>query len=97
MATNEALQHSGDIFEWRQLFDRFDADESGFLDGAEMTQLAHELWGADHGSEAAAQGKAQLETLISQADNSGDGEISWEEFLILMQRLHHGKDEEGGG
>ena len=23
---------------------------------------------------------------------SGDGEISWEEFLILMQRLHHGFD-----
>lgn len=30
----------------------------------------------------------QVEILMHELDESSDGEVSWEEFLTVMQRMH---------
>ena len=112
MATSEQLKMAGDIFKWRSTFDRFDADGSGFVDGAvsrlvlvsspafwrppfclmvllncwpsgdELMDMVKELVGDIE------VGSTQVEALMKELDESSDGEVSWEEFLTVMQRMH---------
>lgn len=44
MATVPGLQHAADVYKWRQTFNEFDEDGSGFLDSDELKQMATRLW-----------------------------------------------------
>ena len=46
MATVKEVKVAGDIFRWRQLFDRFDVNESGDLGPEELEEMAGKLWGS---------------------------------------------------
>jgi calcium-binding protein CML len=82
MGTSEALQHAGEVFKWRTSFSSFDADGSGFLDRAELLAMATELFGG--GSMEGPQVQEQIEKMVASVDANGDGQVSWEEFLIMM-------------
>jgi Ca2+-binding EF-hand superfamily protein len=81
MATSEQLKMAGEIFKWRSTFDRFDADGSGFVDGDELMDMVKELVGdVEAGSE-------DIANVMKILDESSDGEVSWEEFLAVMQKM----------
>ena len=48
MATVKEVKIAGDLFRWRQLFDRFDVDESGDLGLEELEAMAGKIWGEGH-------------------------------------------------
>jgi Ca2+-binding EF-hand superfamily protein len=63
-----------DIDEARKAFDRFDADGDGFITALEYKSVMAQL-GDHHVTESIAQ------TVINAHDSSGDGLLSFEEFL----------------
>jgi Ca2+-binding EF-hand superfamily protein len=82
---------------------RFDEDQSGFLDSEELTLMAKQLWlpekacaspGRDSSMDDADTEPDAVKLLLQLAaeKDDGDGEISWEEFLDLMQSLYHAPD-----
>ena len=48
MATVKEVQDASAIFQWRQLFERYDQDESGELGRAELMVMAEEMWARAH-------------------------------------------------
>ena len=82
MGTSEALHHAGEVFKWRTSFSSFDADGSGFLDRAELLAMATEMFGGE--STEGPQVQEQIEKMVASVDANGDGQVSWEEFLIMM-------------
>ena len=48
MATVKEVKIAGDIFKWRQAFDRYDTDNSGELSREELYQLVQEIWVEKH-------------------------------------------------
>ena len=81
MATVPALQDAGDVFQWKIMFSKYDSDGSGALSGEEVTDMLSDMWTGN--SEMLTKAKS----LIDAADEDGDGEIEWEEFLIIMQQV----------
>lgn len=61
----------------KQVFEQFDADNSGFIDKAEIQKVCEAL-----GVEASS---ADIEDLIKAADDNGDGKISFDEFKKAVQ------------
>ena len=59
----------------------FDKDGSGKIDSAEIQAL---LSGEEFGD---VYSKAQLEQAIREVDENGDGEIDFEEFVIMMKGI----------
>jgi Ca2+-binding EF-hand superfamily protein len=59
----------------------FDKDGSGKIDSAEIHAL---LSGEEFGD---VYSKAQLEQAIREVDENGDGEIDFEEFVIMMKGI----------
>ena len=47
MATVKEVKIAGEIFKWRQAFDRYDKDGSGELSRSELFELVKELWGTN--------------------------------------------------
>ena len=89
MATVKEVQDASAIFQWRQLFERYDQDESGELGRAELMVMAEEMWGEGH-----TKGVAFAE-LLAQADVDGDGLVSWPEFLEMMKQIQSGSFKPG--
>lgn len=58
--------------EIKQVFDQFDADGSGYIDSSEIAKVCEAL-----GVEASS---SDIEAIIAEADSSGDGKVSFEEF-----------------
>ena len=64
----------------------FDKDGSGKIDSAEIQAL---LSGEEFGD---VYSKAQLEQAIREVDENGDGEIDFEEFVLMMKGIQWAKN-----
>lgn len=67
---------------FRQVFALYDADNSGAVDREELSDIMEQLGETPD--------KQQLDMLIEEADEDGDGEIDFQEFCNIMQSSRHG-------
>ena len=63
--------------ELRDAFAVFDSDGSGAIDRKELKRLMKKL--------GQALSEAEIDAMMNEVDENGDGEISFEEFKALMQ------------
>ena len=75
----------GDIFKWRQCFDKYDTGGSGELSTTELYKLVEEVWNDKYGSDASSTCLTMIQFMVDEADLDGSGEISWWEFVTMMQ------------
>ena len=61
----------------RAAFQKYDTDNSGFLEEEELRGVVSELMGKPVGDE-------QLKEMMQMADDNGDGKISWQEFMAVL-------------
>ena len=78
----------------REIFDEYDADQSGSLDESEVAKALEQL-GVPNDAE-------HMEKLMKKYDKDGDGSIGFEEFEAMYNDLdsmveEDGGDEEGAG
>jgi len=71
--------------EYKQTFDMFDTDQSGRISTAELGQVMEQL--GQHPTET------DLQAMVSEVDTDGDGEINFEEFLLMMAKKENDNDE----
>ena len=64
----------------RGTFKMFDKDGSGKIDAAEVVQM---LQGEDMTNIVS---KDAIEHALNEIDENGDGEIDFEEFMLMMQK-----------
>ena len=76
ITTSNQLQLLGDIFFWRQQFEKFDVDRSGFVDSDEVVTVVQSIAASPLPDDV-------LQALASISD----GQLSWLEFLILQLKL----------
>ena len=62
----------------RKEFEKFDADNSGFITKQELLEVMHE-----RGAKISAE---QLTEMLSESDQDDDGKINYEEFVVLMTK-----------
>jgi len=67
-----------------ELFNKIDVDGSGFIDSQELRQALSGMGGA-----------AEVDSIMARADVNGDGEISYDEYVRLMNMEKFG-DAQGG-
>eukprot|EP01051_Picozoa_sp_SAG22_P016666 SAG22_NODE_2398_length_2618_cov_1.421199_1_plen_137_part_00 len=77
ITTSAELQQLGDIFVWRQHFERFDIDRSGFVDSDEVLGLV----------QATASAPLTEPVVRHLKEQTGDGQIEWQGFLDMMTAL----------
>ena len=65
----------------RTAFMMFDTDNSGKIDASEVKNL---LGGDEYKDQISAN---QIEGIIAEVDANGDGEIDFEEFLLMMRKI----------
>jgi len=65
------------IADLKEAFAMFDIDGNGTIELAELQQVMHKLGQSPT--------KAELQEMIQSVDDNGDGEIDFDEFLILMK------------
>jgi Ca2+-binding EF-hand superfamily protein/tetrahydromethanopterin S-methyltransferase subunit G len=82
MATVKEVRVAGEIFKWRQCFDKYDTDKSGELSPSELFQLVDELFAGNLGDSA-----EMIQFMVDEADVDGSGEINWWEFCLMMQKM----------
>jgi calmodulin len=75
------------VEEYKRAFARFDTDGSGKISSSELRVALKEV-GVEHMS------AARLEALISEVDIDGEGEVDFDEFLLLMRKLAKDSEEE---
>jgi calmodulin len=68
----------GEDEELRQAFAVFDKDGNGFISSAELRQVMANL------GEALSQ--EEVDAMIKEADNDGDGQVNFEEFKKMMSQ-----------
>jgi Ca2+-binding EF-hand superfamily protein len=71
----------------KEMFDLFDADGGGSIDVAELTQALVTLGISDT--------RDEIDRLVQQIDVDGSGEIEYEEFVEVMEKLQEQRDSEG--
>jgi len=59
----------------RAAWNRLDTDGNGYLDREDFTLMCKDMFG-----------EKELQQMILEADPNGDGKITWEEFLQIMQK-----------
>ena len=64
------------IFDYKQVFDIFDSDESGAISNYEISKVMNAL-----GEQAS---QARIEQMIASVDFDNDQHIEFEEFVCLM-------------
>jgi Ca2+-binding EF-hand superfamily protein len=64
--------------EMRQVFEMFDADNSGTLDIGELRDVMHSIGLAPE--------EWEIRAMIAEVDDDNSGEIEWAEFLYLMSK-----------
>jgi calmodulin len=76
--------------EYKRVFQDMDTDGSGAISRAELRTALRAACDAD--ADAAASGRpprrvtdAELEAMVSRADADGNGEVDFDEFLLMMQ------------
>ena len=66
---------------YRDTFNMFDSDGGGLIDSSElstiMSILGYEVSGDD------------LDALVAEVDQDGDGEVNFEEFAMMMKECWH--------
>lgn len=72
------------ITEYRDAFMMFDVDGSGAISTHELGSLMRSL--------GAAPTAAELEGFIDDVDVNGDGEVDFDEFLVLMEQQKNASD-----
>ena len=65
----------------RRLFNLADEDRSGFLDQQELANITRKLLPIEKGMTDAA-----IEQMVKEADQDGDGRISYDEFIAIVQK-----------
>ena len=85
--TNMTSQVSAELkAEYKQTFDMFDTDQSGRISSAELGQVMEQL--GQNPTEA------DLHAMVSEVDADGDGEINFEEFLMMMAKKENSDNDE---
>jgi len=72
-----------EIREYRELFNRFDQNRSGFLDLEDMKRMMESL--------GAPQTHLSLKKMIQEVDTDGDSKISFNEFLLIYHKAKAGE------
>uniref|UniRef100_A0A7S4IS33 EF-hand domain-containing protein n=1 Tax=Vannella robusta TaxID=1487602 RepID=A0A7S4IS33_9EUKA len=70
--------------EFMAVFNKFDADNSGAIDGGEIAQVMTQL-NIDPKEN-------NIEDMVKEADKNGDGEVDFEEFLQLLLVIEREED-----
>jgi Ca2+-binding EF-hand superfamily protein len=82
---NDAIKSTGytraEVHEFRQIFDMFDADESGQMDFEELAGMFQHLLPA--GDKA----MGSLKRFLSSVDQDSDRQADFPEFMMLMKKL----------
>ena len=60
----------------RKAFEHFDADHDGFISSSELRKAMKKT--------KINLTKSQIEVMIKEADNDGDGQVSYDEFVGMM-------------
>ena len=85
--TNMTSQVSAELkAEYKQTFDMFDTDQSGRISSAELGQVMEQLGQTPT--------EADLHAMVSEVDADGDGEINFEEFLMMMAKKENSDNDE---
>lgn len=81
--TDDEIRH------WKSHFDAFDLDKSGTIDSDELYGVMDAM--KDGGEEDSGgnpeQVQARVEEMIHKADTSGDGDVDFYEFCVLMHKV----------
>lgn len=77
-AFKQAALKKDEIEEYREIFNLVDQDGGGTIDGAELEELMDTL-GCQPSHE-------ELQAIIAEADADGNGEIDFDEFLMVMSK-----------
>lgn len=72
-----AFSSVDEIFEWRKMFDKFDADHSGTIDTSELEEMVEEMVGDN----------APVDEVMADM-GLPDTEVAWMEFCMVMLRLN---------
>lgn len=72
--------------EYKQTFDMFDTDQSGRISSAELGQVMEQLGQTPT--------EADLQAMVSEVDADEDGEINFEEFLMMMAKKENSDNDE---
>lgn len=68
-----------DVTEARKVFDRYDANKSGTIDGKELGRVL--------GALGVSMSAAEVAEALKELDTDGSGQLSWDEFETFVTPL----------
>ena len=66
--------------ELRRAFDMFDLDKNGFISKDELTIVMKKI-----GEKLTSD---EIDMMMDDADADNDGQVSWEEFKVMVTKIH---------